>query len=119
MPNPQLSADQLLLANQLLAEIRRQLDELSKGDPELRFALNRKVAKELTYDERGKPGHRRKLKLLKRAEQNGKCAVCPVDLPTRGAVLDRFEAVKGYTAENTRLICDSCDRAIQEERGFR
>jgi hypothetical protein len=56
MANPRLNIQQTLLANDLLALIRHQLDELSQGDRELRFALNRKVAKELIYDERGKPG---------------------------------------------------------------
>lgn len=77
------------------------------------------MAKELVYDERGKPGHRRKLKLLKRAEQNDKCTLCPSELPTRGVVLDRLQTVQGYTIENTRLICQPCDRATQEKRGFK
>jgi hypothetical protein len=56
MPNPRLDNKQIALANDLLGLIRLRLDELSQGDRELRFALNRKVAKELIYDERGKPG---------------------------------------------------------------
>jgi hypothetical protein len=119
MPNPRLNIQQTLLANEPLALIRRQLDELSQGDRELRFALNRKVAKELIYDERGKPGDRRKLKIQKRKDQDGKCAKCRNELPGRGAVLDRFKALDRYTVENTQLLCDGCDKAIQAERGYR
>jgi hypothetical protein len=42
----------------------------------------------------------------------------PNELPARGAVLDRFKAIDRYTAENTQLICDLCDKVI-EERGYR
>jgi hypothetical protein len=119
MPNPRLNAQQMALANDLLSLIRRRLDELSQGDRELRFALNRKVAKELGYDERSKPGDRRKLKIQKRKEQDGKCARCQNELPQKGAVLDRFKAIDLYTAQNTQLICEGCDKAIQEERGYR
>jgi ribosomal protein L44E len=118
MPNPRLTPDQLAQANQLLKFIRDQLDTLSGGNRELRFALNRKVAKELGYDERSKPGTRRKLKILKRIEQRGRCAICPDDLPARGAVLDRFKAIEGYTGANTRLICAKCDVEVQTERKF-
>ncbi|WP_456738558.1 hypothetical protein [Bradyrhizobium sp. USDA 4471] len=99
--------------------VRGRLDELSGGDRLLRFAFNRKIAKELLYDERGRPGDRRKLKKLKREHQQGKCARCRNDLPKRGAVLDRFEATALYTFENTQLICDGCDKQIQEQRGYK
>lgn len=55
MPNRVLSADLLAHANQLLNEVRQKLEKLSGGDPELLFAFRRKVAKELTCDERSKP----------------------------------------------------------------
>jgi hypothetical protein len=119
VPNPRLESEQLALANDLLKLIRQRLDELSKGDRELRFALNRKVAKELVYDERGKPADRHKLKRKKRKEQAGKCAKCSGDLPARGAVLDRFVAIDLYTSQNTQLICERCDKQIQAERGYR
>ena len=118
MANPRLTPDQLILANRLLAEIRSRIAELSGGDRELRFALNRKIAKELGYDERGKPMARRKLKVQKRIEQNGICPSCGEALPPKGAVLDRFSAIDGYTSENTRLICQPCDTKFQSDKGF-
>ena len=106
------------MANELLDIIRERIAELSCSDTELRFALNRKISKELTYDERDKPMIRRKLKILKRKQQNGKCAQCDEPLPERYTVLDRFQALLGYTPENTQLICEPCDRRIQSQRGF-
>ena len=50
--------------------------------------------------------------------QQGKCAICRRDLPERNAVLDRIEAMRGYTRDNTRLLCRECDDRQQEERGF-
>jgi hypothetical protein len=49
----------------LIRGVRERLDELSGGDPELRFALNRKLFKDLSYDERGKPMERKALKAYK------------------------------------------------------
>jgi ribosomal protein L44E len=88
------------------------------NDRELLFAFRRKVAKELSYDERSKPIERRKLKLAKRKEQSGRCAICQNELPASYNVLDRFRAADGYTAENTRLICEPCDRKVQASRGY-
>jgi hypothetical protein len=34
-------------------------------------------------------------------------------------VLDRHEAMRGYTAENTRLLCVDCDSEVQRGRGYR
>ena len=99
--------------------IRNQLDTLAEGDPALLFAYRRKISKELTYDERGKPAVRKALKALLRRKQENRCATCSQPLPSRGAVLDRHEASLGYTEDNTRLICHDCDRKIQENRGFR
>src|SRR5579884_805949 len=117
MANRRLTEDELTQANTLLALIRERIGDLSGDDAELRFAYNRKIAKELTYDERGKPMWRRKLKAVKRKAQEGKCAQCGEALPERNAVLDRFRASAGYTAANTQLICEPCDRRIQTQRG--
>jgi ribosomal protein L44E len=87
-------------------------------DEQLLFALRRKLAKELGYDERGKPMQRRQLKAVKRTLQGGKCAICSQPLPEKNVVLDRLEAMDGYTEANTRLICRSCDYQVQESRGF-
>ncbi len=120
MPNRNLTREELKEKfAPLINEVRKRLLELSNGDDDLRWALRRKLSKELAYDERGKPGHRRKLKELKRQEQNGLCAVCKSPLPESYIVLDRFEAMKGYTQENTRLLCQTCDTRIQSERGYK
>ena len=107
------------MAGPLINEVKSKLVALSGGDADLHWALRRKLAKTLSYDERSTPTQRRNLKEKKRQEQNGKCAVCDSDLPTTYVVLDRFEAMKGYTDENTRLICRECDERIQKEREYR
>jgi len=119
MGNRRLTESELAnLANPLVQMVRAQLKELSSDDNSLLWALRRKLAKELLYDERGKPMQRKLLKATKRGEQQNKCAVCQCELPAKNAVLDRYEAMKGYTAENTRLICPECDVQIQTERGY-
>lgn len=56
MANRQLTPEELRgIASPLLMSIRESLIKFSGGDAELLFALRRKVAKELMYDERGKP----------------------------------------------------------------
>lgn len=120
MPNRQLSQAEIeKLFAPLLAEVRIRLAELSDGDEDLLWALRRKLFKELTYDERGKPMQRRKLKELKRAEQDNKCASCGKSLPAKYIVLDRIEAMKGYTPDNTRLLCQACDIQVQVGRGYK
>lgn len=119
MPNPILDKNQLAKANELLERVRQELQTLAEGDPNLMFAYRRKVAKMLVYDERSGPTERRKLKAAKRLEQSGRCAACTKPLPPSYNVLDRLTAVAGYTPENTRLICESCDRATQVERGYK
>lgn len=118
MPNPLLTPDQLLQAQQILADVRHQLSEASAANPDLLFALRCKVQKELMHDERNKPAHRNRIKRQKRIEQGGRCTVCGDALPEKYAVLDRFEAVKGYTVENTRLIHQKCDTRLQTEKGY-
>ena len=119
MPNRILSPDELLNANALLVEVRARLKSLAGGDSALLFAYRRKIYKELTYDERGKPTHRRRLKALKRCQQAGRCAECGGPLPARYAVLDRLDAHLGYTEDNTRLLCRECDTRIQAQRGYK
>lgn len=119
MANRELSADEIeRLFKPLIDDIRKSIAALSKGDKALLWALRRKLTKELTYDERGKPMLRRKPKDQKRAEQDNKCAGCGCSLSVKYAVLDRKEDMKGYTAQNTRLLCVSCDSKIQIERGL-
>ena len=95
VPNRNLKPDELAAANALLDEIRSRLDSLAGGDAELRFAYNRKLFKELSYDERSRPMVRRKLKIDKRAEQGGNGAICHRPLPEKYAVLDRLSAPAG------------------------
>src|SRR5712692_4788351 len=102
----------------LFNDVREKLDSASGGDEQLLWALRRKLAKELSYLERGKPMERKALKLAKRVEQHGLCAICGQPLPESGAVLDRKEAMAGYSLENTRLVHHECDRKLQAERGF-
>ena len=118
VPNRQLTAHELESVGHLLDRIRSDIDTLSAGDPELLFAIRRKIFKELGYDERGKPMQRRMLKLKKMAEQKGACAVCGGTLPEKYSVLDRVEAIKGYTPENTRVLCPACDTELQQQRGY-
>jgi hypothetical protein len=118
MANRMLTPDELRQANELLEVIRGRLRELSGGDAELLFAYRRKIYKELTYDERSKPMERRRLKELKRREQNGLCPLCSQALPATYCVLDRFSASAGYTRDNTRLICQACDVKTQSSRRY-
>lgn len=118
MANRRLSASELEQANAILELVRAQLDSVSCGDGALRWALRRKLYKELTYDERGKPMHRRRLKKVKREQQRGLCPICAQPLPDKYVVLDRTEAMRGYTDANTRLICTACDTTVQRNRGY-
>lgn len=103
----------------LLKEVREKLENLSNGEESLLWALRRKLSKELTYDERGKPAHRKKLKEKKRFEQNNICPVCNKELPLKYAILDRIEAMRGYTEDNTKLIHPECDRKSQERKNYK
>jgi len=118
MANRQLTLDELNRANQLLKSIRTRLVRLSQDDPTLLWAYRRKIYKELMHDERGKPMLRRQLKKLKRAEQKGNCPICKKRLPEKYAVLDRLNAMLGYTQSNTRLIHAHCDVAVQSTRRY-
>jgi hypothetical protein len=118
MPNRTLNQEELKLANSLLADIRERLNSLSGNDPLLLFAYRRKIAKELGYDERGKPGHRGKIKALKWGQQGGKCAHCGEDLPLGYSELDRKNAADGYTAENTELVHAKCHQARQAAKRY-
>jgi hypothetical protein len=118
MPNRNLSPDELKVANELLADVRNRLAQLSVGDPLLLFAYRRKIAKELGYDERGKPSTRKQLKALKWGQQQSKCAHCQRDLPLKYSELDRKNAADGYTAENTELVHAKCHQERQAAKGY-
>jgi hypothetical protein len=116
--NRRLTAEELSIANSILESVRTQVDENSRDDPTLRFALRRKIYKELVYDERSKPAERVKLKKHMRQIQNGLCARCKEALPDKYTVLDRTNAIDGYVQSNVRLICEGCDRQVQAERRY-
>src|SRR5580698_3817202 len=113
-----LSDDDRQKAIQILDQTRAQIEAAAADDPELRFQMRRYILKRLEFDERGTPTQRRRLKEQKRRSQRGLCALCHGELPQRGAELDRFRAVDGYTAGNTQLVCHNCHQKAEEERGF-
>ena len=118
MSNRRLTSEELRKANLLLKSIRVLLNDLAGEDHGLLFAYRRKIAKELVYDERGKPMLRKVLKLKKMIAQNGLCAECQNELPKRGAELDRINGMEGYTEKNTRLVHHDCHVRTQEEKRF-
>lgn len=118
MPNRNLTLDELKRANELLADIRGRLTKLAAGDPLLLFAYRRKIAKELGYDERGKPGVRKQLKALKWGQQGRKCAHCGEEMPLKNSELDRKNAADGYTEENTELVHHHCHQERQATKGY-
>lgn len=118
MANPRLTAEQLQQAKSLLEQIRNEIERLSDGDADLRFAYRRRIMTQLQYDERGKPSSRKGLKKKKVKEQNGLCAECQKEFGEEFPVLDRRFAPKGYTMENTKLICKNCDDALQKSRKY-
>ncbi len=119
MGNRKLSEQELgEVFRPILEEVRSRLVRAAGGDVQLHWALRRKLAKELVYDEREKPAKRQRLKRQKRRQQDGKCQKCGSELPQRGAVLDRLDAMKGYTLENTRVLCPRCDLELQVSRGY-
>jgi hypothetical protein len=87
-----LAKDQSAKANALLDEVRSKLDTLAGGDPKLLFHYRRRIFIRLMHDERGTPTHRRKLKIAKLAEQNGRCAIGGCSMDGKEPELDRFEA---------------------------
>jgi ribosomal protein L44E len=120
MANRLLTEDEIKsVFTPLIKLVRDELVVKANGDDNLLWALRRKLAKELVYDERDKPMVRKKLKLKKKLDQLNKCAECFEELPSTGTVLDRLEAMKGYNEENTRVLCPVCDAKIQKERGYR
>jgi|SRR5665213_1308206 len=118
MPIRQLIESERRNAAKLLDLVRAKLITLSRSDPELLFAYRRKVYKELTYDERGKPMHRRKIKTEKWKLQKEKCADCGRRLPFKDSELDRIKPMMGYTIKNVRVVHHNCHRKQQEKRRF-
>lgn len=102
-------------SQELLADIRARLAALSDGDTKLLFAFRRKIAKELQYDERAKPGSRRALKKRKWAEQNHHCGE---EMALEYSELDRKHAIDDYTVENTELVHAKCHHDRQRAKRY-
>ena len=115
---PTLSEEDRVKAIAILEQLRARIIEVAGQDRERLFQLRRYILKRLEFDERGTPTQRRKLKDQKWKSQRGLCALCQEKLPERGAELDRFRAIEGYTAENTQLLCHRCHEKTAQERGF-
>jgi hypothetical protein len=112
-----LSDEDRAAAIAILEELRGRIATVVGEDRERLFQMRRYILKRLEFDERGTPTQRRKLKDAKRKSQRGLCALCQGPLPERGAELDRFRAIDGYTARNTQLVCHSCHQKAEAERG--
>lgn len=124
MSNGPMSIDQLATAREILVEIRRRIADAAGADQRFAFALRRYVFKNLSYDERDTPARRTKLKLQKLIDQGGICAysACPTPrlkmTKEQEPELDRVDAIKGYTPENTVLMHHACHRFSQREKRF-
>jgi 5-methylcytosine-specific restriction endonuclease McrA len=118
MANRRLTDAERELLAPLLDEVRQRLRQLASGDEELHWAFRRRLFNQLQYDERLKPPYRAALKQKKRTAQKGLCNVCGTPLPDSYAILDRLEAMKGYTPENTQLLCARCDSDKQRKLGY-
>jgi hypothetical protein len=113
-----LSDEDRATAIRILEQLRARIAGVVGEDRERLFQMRRYILKRLEFDERGTPTQRRKLKEAKRKSQRGLCALCQTVLPERGAELDRFRAIEGYTARNTQLVCHSCHQKAEAERDF-
>jgi hypothetical protein len=119
MANPRLTEEQRKhLFAPLFECVKAELERLSGGDPQLLWALRRKLAKELVYLERSTPGARKKLKAQVWAAQNGRCALCQQGMPLKNSELDRFEAYLGYVESNVRLVHHDCHVSDQHRKGY-
>jgi hypothetical protein len=124
MASRRMTDDELAAARGILHDLRQRITEAGKSDPVFTFALRRYLYKNLSYDERGTPAQRTKLKLQKLIEQAGKCPYAKCSEPDRIMTkadepeLDRIDPVKGYTSENTTLVHHGCHRHSQDTRGY-
>jgi len=124
MSNRLMNTHQLAAAREILAEVRRRIADAADGDQQFTFTLRRYVFKNLSYDERGTPKQRTKLKLQKLVDQDGICGYekCPTPhlkmTKEEEPELDRLDAIKSYTPENTVLMHHGCHRLSQKEKGF-
>jgi 5-methylcytosine-specific restriction endonuclease McrA len=118
MPNPTLNEEQRTIAMSIVKDVESQIEALSNGDDDLRFAFLRKIHKELVYLERDSPSKRKRVKRKVWKAQGQVCAECHVPLEFRFSIADRKEAVKGYVPENLEIIHEECNRVRQERQRF-
>jgi hypothetical protein len=115
---------ELIRAKEILDQARNNIREASASDPLAAFSIRRYVYKNLSYDERGTPASRTKLKLQKLLDQEGKCAYTDCPRPSHKMSkadepeLDRLDPVYGYTIENTVLVHHECHRMSQSKKRF-
>ncbi len=119
MANPRLTkAQRIDLFKPLFDRIVSDIQALSDGDPNLMWALRRKIAKELVYLERSTPAARNKLKLHMWLKQSGLCAFCNQLMEQKGSELDRLEALHGYIESNVRLVHHECHIKDQASKNY-
>ncbi len=118
MPNRRLTPPEIASLDELQDVTVAALQFMAGNDPELLFALRRRLFTRLMHLERGTPAHRTKLKAEKWKAQGGLCAICQEPMPQKGSELDRSIAWKGYSPENTRLVHHECHIADQRRKGF-
>ena len=116
--NRRLNENELEVAKEIVTQVRGLVNQAAGEDEGLGWALRRYIRIRLEHDERGNPITRKFLKLKKMVSQEGKCANCGEKLPERGANLHRLDAMKGYTEDNTKLICQKCHDNQQAKKGW-
>lgn len=119
LPRRALTPNEREKTNALLRQTYKRIEKIAGGDPELVFAIRRRMIVKLTHAERGTPAQRNALKRIKLVEQNGLCPLCDKGLPLRYAELDRFVASSGYTVGNTRLVHHRCHIDDQAKKKYR
>jgi hypothetical protein len=114
---PQLTDEQRARAVEILENTRQAIANEAGGDPLLEFAMRRYIYVRLSYDERGKPMQRRKLKAKLFDLQQGRCPLCGESIVTLGETeLHRAEASAGYSEENVSLVHHACHRKQQADK---
>jgi hypothetical protein len=79
---PDMTVEQRARAQRILESIRHAIATEAGGDPLLEFAIRRYIYVRLSYDERGKPMQRRKLKVKLFDRQQGRSPLCGESIVT-------------------------------------
>jgi hypothetical protein len=105
MATATLNDEQEALAKHLLEYVRAEIDRAAGSDTAAAFAIRRYVYVRLQHDERSKPMERRKLKMKKFDQQQGRCAMCNQPITELAHThLHRLTAVGGYIEDNTIFV---------------